>query len=489
VMKRGATGKTAGAVAAARVVKAEAERRYTLCLVYPAERPDVSVAMDGYRDFATCGAVQDAAWSYLRKGGQVGLMHAQGTAGSGDVVESYLWPGDDWVMRAADGSRQVIRKGDWLAGIVWSRKAWDLIKSGRVTGVSMQGTAVRRRPTRDELASLRKASDKGQKRLARAVREAAAEAFADPAVKARLDLIRDTIGGTEQRMRAVEKARGLRCAKCGTLATGRSPRFCHECGAALGGAAVKAAGTPADAARVGAVITKAKRDDPAALLQLVRAFGPLVTARLIDGSATLRDVGGSLAKAAEALDGDKAEDSAPKCRTCGGKKRLRHPATGKPSRNCPSCGGTGKWVPDGDNSDMTPEDAGLVRQYAQAAKAGSAEAFAYLAHMVGPDMASAILTGAQVTPGQFQRAYISAARAAQCAAPGQEPRIPQATHVALASDFRRGPLGAGQSQAAPASAWPGDGGQMDYYEPGPGIPAHGTGVPTTWPALAASHTL
>jgi hypothetical protein len=40
-------------------------------------------------------------------------------------------------------------------GIVWSEAGWDLIKSGRINGVSMQGSATRRRPSREALAALR----------------------------------------------------------------------------------------------------------------------------------------------------------------------------------------------------------------------------------------------------------------------------------------------------------------------------------------------
>jgi Putative phage serine protease XkdF len=141
---------------AARMIKSEPERRFTLHVAYPANKPDAGVAADGFRDFAGAQAVEDAAWSYMLKSRSVGLWHQQGTDGSGDVVESYVYRGPDWQLTAADESIQVIKAGDWLLGIQWTPDTWELIKSGRIRGVSMQGTATRRTPTPEALAALRK---------------------------------------------------------------------------------------------------------------------------------------------------------------------------------------------------------------------------------------------------------------------------------------------------------------------------------------------
>ena len=110
------------------------------------------MASDGHRDFANPEANEEAAHSFLSKSPQVGLHHADGTEGAGTVVESYIWPGDDW---APEGAGYTVKKGDWLVGVVWEDEAWDLIKSGKVGGVSMQGSARRRKPAPDVLAGLR----------------------------------------------------------------------------------------------------------------------------------------------------------------------------------------------------------------------------------------------------------------------------------------------------------------------------------------------
>ena len=122
------------------LVKAVAERRSTLPVADPADKADVAVAQDGHRDFASKAAVEEAAWNYLRKSRNVGLMHVDGTDGAGEVVESFVWPGEDW----ATDSGYVVKQGDWLLGVVWDEDSWGMIKAGKIGGVSMQGSARRR---------------------------------------------------------------------------------------------------------------------------------------------------------------------------------------------------------------------------------------------------------------------------------------------------------------------------------------------------------
>lgn len=135
------------------IVKADATRRYTLAMGYPANSPDVSVALDGHRDFAGPEAVEDAAWQFM-KSRKIGLWHEDGTDGAGDVVESYIYRGPDWTVKASDDSERVIKAGDWLLGIVWDEQSWDQIGKQEINGVSMQGKAKRRVPSAESLESL-----------------------------------------------------------------------------------------------------------------------------------------------------------------------------------------------------------------------------------------------------------------------------------------------------------------------------------------------
>ena len=138
------------------LIKSQEEQRYTLGVAYAANMPDVGKAADGYRDFAGPEALEKAAWSYMQKGGNVGLHHQSGTDGQGTVVESYIYRGDPWVVKAADGSDQTIMPGDWLVGVVWSEEAWPLIKAGIVNGFSPQGSARRDVPSAESIAKFRR---------------------------------------------------------------------------------------------------------------------------------------------------------------------------------------------------------------------------------------------------------------------------------------------------------------------------------------------
>jgi putative serine protease XkdF len=144
----------------AMVVKADPERRYTLNVIYPADKADIDKALDGHRDFASKAAVEDAAWDYMRNYREVGTFHPEFTGkgvgeGAAEVVESYIYRGPDWAIKAADGSEVVIKAGDWLAGFVWEPQPWADIQNGNIGGVSVFGGAKRRKPDPAAVANLR----------------------------------------------------------------------------------------------------------------------------------------------------------------------------------------------------------------------------------------------------------------------------------------------------------------------------------------------
>ncbi len=107
-------------------------------VAYPADR------LDGHFEFMTAESVQKAADSF-RHSGQIGLHHADGTIGVGEVQESYIYRGPDWHTLGADGKEQVIKAGDWMLGVKFDAQTWRQIRTGRVTGWSIQGLARRRR--------------------------------------------------------------------------------------------------------------------------------------------------------------------------------------------------------------------------------------------------------------------------------------------------------------------------------------------------------
>lgn len=133
------------------LVKSVEEIRYTLSVAYPVDTADVAKARDGFRDFASADALRKACWSFADNGGEVGLGHQPGTEGAGRTVENYILP-CDWVVKAVDGQEYTIPAGSWMQGTIWTEEAWALIKSGDVTGVSLQGDALRRTPSPADVA-------------------------------------------------------------------------------------------------------------------------------------------------------------------------------------------------------------------------------------------------------------------------------------------------------------------------------------------------
>ncbi len=129
---------------ALRVVKSQDEARFTLGLVY---RADVAPGMgaDGFNDLVKAKTLEGACWKFMSEHQDVGLLHADGTSGSGTVVECSISRAPQYTMKASDGSDAVVSPGDWLLGVIWQPAAWRLIKSGAVTGYSFQGSAARRR--------------------------------------------------------------------------------------------------------------------------------------------------------------------------------------------------------------------------------------------------------------------------------------------------------------------------------------------------------
>lgn len=109
------------------------EQRFTLAVAYPAEE------LDAQGEFMSAEELEKAAWSALRAGIEIGLNHKSGTAGAGEVVESYIWRGAPWTING-----QTVKAGDWLLGVVWEPDTWEAIKAGEFEGMSLQGWASRK---------------------------------------------------------------------------------------------------------------------------------------------------------------------------------------------------------------------------------------------------------------------------------------------------------------------------------------------------------
>jgi Putative phage serine protease XkdF len=144
------------------------EQRFALGIAYPAGRqPCITKGADGGRDYFESGDLELAAWNFMLKGQQHGLFHVDGTEGAAQPVESFIYRNPvPWLVsdradvqkalaelaveveKCAGPDDLIVRPGDWCLGAILSPKAWELYKSGRISGWSPQGVARRRRVRR-----------------------------------------------------------------------------------------------------------------------------------------------------------------------------------------------------------------------------------------------------------------------------------------------------------------------------------------------------
>ncbi len=137
----------------ATVLKADPADRFLLTVAYSAHKMPARGA-DGRVDIAGARALEKAAWSFARHGFRVGIDHKPGGEGAAQVVESWIHRGPPWEITCPDGTTETVKAGDWLVGMILSPQTWREYKAGRFGGVSMQGRATRRRPSREMLARM-----------------------------------------------------------------------------------------------------------------------------------------------------------------------------------------------------------------------------------------------------------------------------------------------------------------------------------------------
>lgn len=125
------------------VAKSAPEQQFVLGVAYQAGRdPRIAKGLDGARDYFTPAELEKAAWSFMLNGQQHGMFHLDGTQGAARPVENFINRHPvPWIV-APD---LVVRKGDWCQGLLCDDRAWQLVKAGRVNGLSPQGLARRRR--------------------------------------------------------------------------------------------------------------------------------------------------------------------------------------------------------------------------------------------------------------------------------------------------------------------------------------------------------
>jgi hypothetical protein len=119
------------------------EKRYTFGVMYPAD------TVDAHGEFAKADTLQDGQWAYVRSGNRsIYLQHgATGLDIIGEYVDIVTWPmAQKATFTKADGSSYEadIPAGSIWMGVLWNERGWQLIKSGKLRGLSMGGTAGRK---------------------------------------------------------------------------------------------------------------------------------------------------------------------------------------------------------------------------------------------------------------------------------------------------------------------------------------------------------
>lgn len=119
------------------------EQQFVCGVAYQAgPDPRIAKGVDGGRDFFTARELEKAAWSFMLNGQHHGLFHADGSDGVAKTVENSIYRNPiPWVV----DDDLIVRKGDWIQGLLLDDAAWRLHKQGKVNGLSPQGVARRRR--------------------------------------------------------------------------------------------------------------------------------------------------------------------------------------------------------------------------------------------------------------------------------------------------------------------------------------------------------
>lgn len=121
------------------------ELRYTLGPVYS---PGV---IDSQGEFTDEDELRKMVWQYFGSADK-SLKKQHGPETIGQVVEIMQWPFEQELSLSVAGAvrKMKLPAGTVYAGVQWNPEAWPLVKSGKITGYSMGGKAVRIRDAADD---------------------------------------------------------------------------------------------------------------------------------------------------------------------------------------------------------------------------------------------------------------------------------------------------------------------------------------------------
>jgi hypothetical protein len=121
------------------------EKKVSLCKVDPDSEEQFVLGVvlspeeiDSQNDIISEDEIRKTAHTFMAEFKNIGFMHTDIINDQTQILESYLAPVD------MDVNGELIRKGAWVLGVrVLSESLWEGIKSGKITGFSIGGTAVR----------------------------------------------------------------------------------------------------------------------------------------------------------------------------------------------------------------------------------------------------------------------------------------------------------------------------------------------------------
>lgn len=118
-------------------MKADDEKRYTFSPLYAPGRDD------SHGEYVTADDLQQGTWDYVRRGNfEVNWQHFPSVR-AGECVEIVSWPYPvSAQMMGTNGVQKVdLPANTVFQGVVWDEWAWPLVKSGHITGLSLEGRA------------------------------------------------------------------------------------------------------------------------------------------------------------------------------------------------------------------------------------------------------------------------------------------------------------------------------------------------------------
>lgn len=123
-----------------RLIKQAAEERFTLAPWYIPDK------YDAQNEWTDAVELQKALWDYVKSGDRDIRLQHQKDVKAGEWVEAMTLP-YEWTtpVQKSNGSSGSITypAGTVLLGVVWEPWAWEMVKSGDITGFSIGGSAER----------------------------------------------------------------------------------------------------------------------------------------------------------------------------------------------------------------------------------------------------------------------------------------------------------------------------------------------------------